>query len=169
MRAFTRQGGPHKGSYWLHYEKCRIQCFWSLTRNEDWRSGSLNLCCLICLLWVPQLYRSAIITHWGTPLRSVICWIRGDHPQSSNAFLICPLFQQKRLLTSMSLFRELWLKWQQSSALQTNAHRSGMNKGQSIKANPPFYWRTRTKTCPSALQQGTRHRPEQRVLKHLMR
>ncbi len=28
---FTRQLGSNERCYWLHYWKCRIQCFWSLT------------------------------------------------------------------------------------------------------------------------------------------
>lgn len=53
----------------LHYGRCRIQGFWSLTRQLGTKSQDilasavsiLNILFFICLSWVPLLYRSAIL------------------------------------------------------------------------------------------------------------
>lgn len=50
-----------KSGCWLRYGKCRIQCFWSLNRAKDYKSGYCSLCCadffmLMCPLCGPQFY-----------------------------------------------------------------------------------------------------------------
>ncbi len=37
------RGGLMEYAVQLHYGKCRIQGFWSLTLTKDWKSGYLNL------------------------------------------------------------------------------------------------------------------------------
>lgn len=48
VRACPGREGPMKICNWLHYGKCRLQCFWSLTLARDKKSQDINLdveCC----------------------------------------------------------------------------------------------------------------------------